>query len=216
MSGAGGAPTGVAGASGTSNVAGSTGSAAGAGGMMSQAGGSGPCRGCVELVMPVTAAEQSAQFQFQFAAPGLDFSAGSVQWRVQVLQADTNPNFFLTTDVQNGASNSYAGVFANYSVLSTYNFPPGQWLDLAVDVSAHPPPQTGPGFNYRAVEWVSLTIGTTAAFEGTGTVRVLIDSVMFTGVSGATSTEFSTGLDGLMLNTFDAPQGTQPPILHPL
>jgi hypothetical protein len=187
--------------------------------MMSQGvAGSGdvPCRGCVELVMPVTAAEQSAQFQFQFAAPGLDFSSGAVQWRVQVLQADTNPSYFLTTDVQNGPSNSYAGVFANYSVLSTYNFPPGQWLDLAVDVSAHPPPQTGPGFNYRAVEWVSLTIGTTAAFEGTGTVRVLIDSVMFTGVSGATSTEFSTGLDGLMLNTFDAPQGTQPPILHPL
>lgn len=165
--------------------------------------------------MPVTAAEQSAQFQFQFAAPGLDFSSGSVQWRVQVLQADTNPNFFLTTDVQNGPTNSYAGVFANYSVLSTYNFPPGQWVDLAVDVSTHPPPATGPGFNYRAVEWVSLTVGTTADFEGTGTVRVLIDSVAFSGVSGATSSDFSTGLDGLTLNAFDAPPGTQAPILHP-
>ena len=214
-----GSSSGAAGApgSGTTSVPGSAGSAAaGSGGMTSQGvTGDGPCRGCVALVMPVTAAEQSAQFQFQFAAPGLDFSSGSVQWRVQVLQADTNPNFFLTTDVQNGPSNSYAGVFANYSVLSTYNFPPGQWVDLAIDVSTHPPPATGPGFNYRAVEWVSLTVGTTAAFTGTGTVRVLIDSVLFSGVSGATSTDFSSGLDGFMLNAFDAPEGTQPPILYP-
>ncbi|HEU4576617.1 MAG TPA: hypothetical protein VFS67_00075 [Polyangiaceae bacterium] len=216
--GAGGAGAGGAGVGGAAGGSGAAGSAAGGAGGTSQVIGAGdaPCRGCVELVMPVTEAEQSAQFQFQFAAPGLDFSAGTVQWRVQVLQADTNPNFFLTTDVQNGPSNSYAGVFANYSVLSTYNFPPAQWLDLAIDVSAHPPPQTGPGFNYRAVEWVSLTVGTTEAFEGTGTVRVLIDSVTFTGVSGATSTDFRTGLDGFMLNAFDAPEGTQPPILHPL
>ena len=216
-SGAGGA-SGTAGASGTGGVLGSAGSSSGgAGGMLPGAAGSGngPCRGCVELVMPVTGPEQSAQFQFQFASPGLDFSSGAVQWRVQVLPADANPNYFLTTDVQNGPTNSYAGVFANYSVLSTYNFPPGQWVDLAIDVSTHPPPATGPGFNYRAVEWVSLTVGTTAAFTGTGTVRVLIDSVLFSGVSGATSTDFSSGLDGFMLNAFDAPEGTQPPILYP-
>jgi hypothetical protein len=173
-----------------------------------------PCHGCVELVVPVTAAQQSAQFEFQYAAPGLDFSSGSLQWRVQVLPVDTNPNFFITTDVQNGESNAYAGLFENYRVLSGANFPAGEWVELAVDVSGFPPPLMT-GFDYRRVEWVSLTLGTTSEFVGTGTVRVLVDSFAINGVTYGNRSDFSTGADGLDLDAFQVPEGTLEPIFHP-
>ena len=69
-------------------------------------------------------------------------------------------------------------------MLSLYNFTPNEWVDLVVDVSAHPPRMVAGAFNYQAVALVVLTLGTSSTFSGTGTIRVLVDSLTFSGVSG--------------------------------
>jgi len=168
----------------------------------------------VELVVPVTGPDQAASFRFLFDQP-TDFSQASLTWRVQVLEPDTNTNFYLTTDVQIITG---PGIFENYTVLSPYNFSPGEWLDLSVDVSAHPPRMVEPGaavgFDYRAVQLVVLTLGTTPTFASTDTIRVLVDSLTVSGVPSFTSRDFSTGTQGLGLAA-GAPPGTSEPIFHP-
>jgi hypothetical protein len=183
---------------------------AGAAGAGSVQMGPAPCQGCLELAVPVTAPDQSASFRFAFDPP-MDFSRASVTWRVQVPEASTNSNFFLTTDVQNSTG---VGIFENYNVLSRYNFTPNEWVDLVVDVSAHAPSMVAGSFNYQAVALVVLTLGTTSTFSGTGTIRVLVDSVTFNGVPGLESSDFALDADGLELSPLDAPPGASQPIHH--
>ena len=62
---------------------------------------------------------------------------------------------------------------------------------------------------------MALALGTTEAFQGSGTIRVFVDSAQITGVSGAQSATFTSGVDELKLNPFDPPPGTSQPIHHP-
>lgn len=177
-----------------------------------------PCSGCVELLVPVTGPAQRAAFRIPFAAPGADFSAGYVVWRVQVPAANANAAFFLTLEVLNGPALGYAGIYESYQLLSSDNFPPGEWVDLTVDVSLHPPPSSAigtPGFDYAAVESLGLALGTTATFAGAASIRVLLDSVTIGGVSTVQSLNFSAGADGLVLDAYGVPAGTSAPIFHP-
>lgn len=206
--GAGGAPATDESSAGAAGVA-AAGAGAGAGGALA------PCSGCVELSVPVDGPGQAASYMFVFEAPGADFSGAVVRWRVRVPEEDTSAGYYLTTDVQNGFELGFAGRFENYRPLTPGNFPPGEWVELAVDVSAAPLPGSEGGFDPRAVEWVALTLGTTDGFTGDGVIRVLVDAVAFEGVAEQPSVEFTSGADGLELNAFEAPEGTGEPLHHP-
>jgi hypothetical protein len=175
------------------------------------------CSGCVELLVPVTGGQQ-VSFQFEFPAPGEAFDGGIIEWRVQVPEANADPAFFIIPYVQNGAALLYAGVYGNAPPLSTDNFPPGQWVDIAISVPAAPalPPFDGSTeFDGRVVERVGITLGASAEFTGAGTIRLLLDSVTFSGVPSVANVTFATSVEGFVLNQFLVPEGTSEPIHHP-
>lgn len=204
----GGAGTGGA-AGGGAGGTGGTGGAAGTGGT-----GSVPvtCTGCVEITLPVTAADQaltpplnSAFYQFTFPAPGVDLSNATVTWRVQVLTPSAT--FYLQTASQNGASNNYAGSYVNYTTLTETSFPAGQWVDVVQNLAAlgggagdagvgdagEEPSDAGAGDAGDAApppatgvfdksRVESVSLQVGVVAPNAGTVTIVIDSVTFTGV----------------------------------
>ncbi|HKO89815.1 MAG TPA: hypothetical protein VJU61_01610, partial [Polyangiaceae bacterium] len=73
-----------------------------------------------------------------------------------------------------------------------------------------------PGLYDKSVTlFFGLQVGSNAAFTGTGTVHIAIDSVTLTGVPGVADKLFTTGVDGLGLNAYEAPPGTLAPVHHP-
>ncbi|MET0412619.1 MAG: hypothetical protein ABW217_15050 [Polyangiaceae bacterium] len=251
-------------AAGSGGVAGSTGNAGtggaaggGAGGVAGSGGAAGntggptvECTGCVELTLPVTAADQaavpaqnSAIYNFTFPAPGVDLSEATITWRVQVLTPGAT--FFLQTSAQNGTSNGFAGNYVNYTAITDTAFPAGQWVDVvqnlaalqgpgvgdagvgdaggeapgdagvgdAGDAAVAPPPATGV-FDKSRVESVAIQLG--AIPPNVGSATIVIDSVTFTGVDATAvpNKTFDTGVEGLTLNTYQAPAGATAPVAH--
>lgn len=176
-----------------------------------------PCSGCAELVVVLSEGSQSAYFNFELPDPGLDFTGGSVTWRVQVPEGSNGVDYGLSTIAQNGAEQLYAIVAGNYATLTAENFPPGEWRDISFDLSPYPPEADAglAAFDNRRVQRIGINVGSTPTFAGTSTVRLLIDSVTYTGVPTVDLVTFTSSLEGLALNTFQVPPGTLPPILHP-
>lgn len=177
-------------------------------------------------------------YQFSFPAPGVDMSDAVITWRVQAVQ--NNANIFLNAYAQNGdnVDNTldYANVYPAFITLSAANFPPGEWRNLVVDLAGYaayvaadagtPPPAPAdagdaggpldPGlFNKAAVESIGIQVGTTPAFTGTAVAHVAIDSVTISGVPGNTGYTFDTTAQGLGINMYQVPPGTQAPVPHP-
>jgi hypothetical protein len=177
-----------------------------------------PCSGCAELVVVLSGASQSAYFNFEVPEPGLDFTGGRVTWRVQVPEGSNAADYSLYTIAQNGTEQLYATVTGKYATLTRENFPPGEWRDISFDLSAHPPEADAgsTAFDNRRVQRIGINVGSTPTlFVGTSTVRLLIDSVTYTGVPNVDLVTFTSGLEGLALNTFQLPTGTLPPSQHP-
>jgi hypothetical protein len=252
----GGPAAGSGGVAGTGGGAGTGGAAGGGAGGTSGNGGGGAggtggvtvsCTGCVEITLPVTAADQaltpalnSAFYQFSFPAPGVDLSNATVTWRVQVLTPSAN--YYLQTASQNGTANNFAGNYVNYTTLTETAFPAGQWVDVVQNLAAlgggagdagvgdaggeapgdagtgdagdaAAPPATGE-FDKSRVESVALQVGVVS--PNAGTVTIVIDSVTFTGVDATAvpNKTFDSGVEGLTLNTFQAPPGAAAPVAH--
>lgn len=176
-----------------------------------------PCRGCAELVVVLSEESQVAYFYFEFSEPGLDFTGGSVTWRVQVPEGSNGDDYSLFTLAQNGAEQLFAPVTGNYATLTRETFPPGEWRDISFDVSAYPPTADAglTAFDNRRVQRIGISVGSTPTFAGTATVRLLVDSVTYSGVQNVDLVTFTSSLEGLVLATFPIPPGTLPPVLHP-
>jgi hypothetical protein len=226
--GSGGAAGGGAGGTG----GGTGGTSAGGGG----AGGAGPsitCTGCLELELPVVAGASNLGFQFNINAPAapLDLSDSTVTWKVQLLPADANANFFVQTYVANGPPEDPGYAFnnyANYTALTTAGFPAGTWVDIVHDVGALPAAggsdagaDSGPegdggvvpitAFDNSVVRAVGIQIGAAMANTTTGTVRILVDSVTFTNATGAPAGTFTVDAEGLTANNYQMLPGVTPP-----
>jgi hypothetical protein len=198
------------------------------------AGGSGapaaPCTGCVELVAPVSGAnsadnlQDQVGYQFNLPAPGADFRDGRITWRLMASVNDDN--LFVSLYAQNGAPD-YSNVYPPGPALNTLSFPPGTWVDLTLDLATYGylPGIAGaeaggaalidPGtFDKATVESFGIQLKTGAAFAGTRAIRLLIDSVTVEGVAGQSARSFDAGSEGLVVNQYEVPLGTQPPLHH--
>jgi len=139
----------------------------------------------------------------------------------------------------------YPGTAPARQNLTAAAFPPNVWTNVVLDLSqyrslvsadagadAAPPVvvadagdagdagAAGPGLDPGAYDksvtlFFGLQVGANAAFTGTGTVHIAIDSVTLTGVTGVPDKLFTTGVDGLGLNAYEAPPGTVAPVHHP-
>lgn len=188
-----------------------------------------PCTGCVELVAPVSGANSAENlqdqvgYQFNVAAPGLDGRDARITWRLMSLVDDDN--LFVTLYAQNGAPD-YSNVYPNGQALNSANFPPGMWVDVTLDLSAYgfipgagtPAPGAtllDPGtFDKTRVESFGIQLRTGSTPVGTRAIRVLVDSVTVEGVPGQPARSFDSGSDGLGVNNYQVPLGTQPPLPH--
>jgi hypothetical protein len=223
--GTGGAPGGTGGG-GTGGTTGGTGGTGGAGPSIT-------CTGCLELELPVVAGASNLGFQFNFNAPAapLDLSDSTVTWKVQVLAADANANFFVQTYIANGPPEDPGYAFnnyANYTALTTAGFPSGTWVDIVHNVGALPAPggsdagaDSGPegdggvvpitAFDKSVVRAVGIQIGAAMTNTAAGTVRVLVDSVTFTNTTGAPAGTFTVDAEGLTANNYQMLPGVTPP-----
>jgi hypothetical protein len=189
-----------------------------------------PCTGCVELVAPVSGANSAGNlqdqvgYQFNLPAPGADFRDARITWRVMASMNDDN--LFVSLYAQNGGPD-YSNIYPPGPALSALNFPPGAWVDLTLDLAtyAHLPGTGGaeaagaalidPGtFDKTTVESFGIQLRTGSAFTGTRAIRLLIDSVSVEGVSGQSARTFDEDADGLIVNQYEVPLGTQPPLHH--
>lgn len=224
--------------------AGGLGGGGGAGGAGPDVTAQATCTGCVELITPVSGANSAtnladqAIFQISFPTPGVDFSNGVITWKIMPLQ--NNDNLFINTFAQNGPPDAYSGVYPTYRALSVANFPAGQWTDVVLDISAYrgtagadagadaaPPvvvadagdagvagPLDPGAFIKERVQFIGIQVGAGAAFTGSTTVRVAVDSVTITGVTGQPGFTFDTTNQGLAQNSYELPPGTPAPVHH--
>jgi hypothetical protein len=181
------------------------------------------------------------QVGYQFTiTPPANGAVGVVTWRVMALE--NNANMFVNVYAQNGAP-GFGGVFPRFTALSAANFPPNTWVDIELDLSEYAflagadagvlpevdagvvaadagdagvaPNSLDPGtFDKTAVAALGIQLGTTEAFTGSGVARLAIDSVTISGIPGQVTKEFTTSADGLAINMFEVPTGTQDPIFH--
>lgn len=187
-----------------------------------------PCTGCVELVAPMSGAnsadnlQDQVGYQFNIPAPGADFRSARITWRI--MAATNNDNLFVSLYAQNGAPD-YSNVYPAGPALSTVNFPPGEWVDLTLDLATYGylpgtvgaeatgAPLTDPGtFDKTTVESFGIQLKTGGAFTGTRAIRLLIDSVTVEGAAGQSTRTFDEGAEGLGVNQYQVPLGTQPPL----
>jgi hypothetical protein len=243
--GSGGRAGGGAGGGGAGGTGGGNGGTSSGGGGAGGGGGAAPalatCTGCVELIVPVTGPNDNGGttnlndqvgYQITFPAPGVDFSDGVVTWRIAAVEP--NANFFINLYAQNGAP-GYAGIFPVYTALAPAQFAANTFVDVTLDISAYasiagdagtePPPAADAGdaggpidpgnFNKAAVEAIGIQVGATGALTGNAIVRVAVDSINITGVTGQANRTFTTTAEGLAINMYQVPTGTQAPVVHP-
>jgi hypothetical protein len=236
--GAGGTSGGGTGGGGTGGTTGGTGGGTGGAGGAPAA--LATCTGCVELIVPVTGPNDNGGttnlndqvgYQFTFPAPGVDFSDGVVTWRIAAVEP--NANYFINLYAQNGAP-GYAGIFPVYTALAPAQFAANAFVDVTLDISGYAsiagdagtePPAADAGdaggpldpgnFNKAAVEAIGIQVGASGALTGSAIVRVAVDSVTITGVPGQANRTFTAGAEGLAINMFQVPTGTQAPVHHP-
>jgi hypothetical protein len=205
--------------------------------------GTATCTGCVELVVPVnggnSAENMADQVGYQIAftpPPGVDMSNAVITWRLQAVE--NNDNFFLNLYAQMGAP-GYAGQYEPYTALTAAAMPAGTFRDIVLDLSTiaplggAPAGDAGPAvdagdaggggaprapqnaaFNKAQIESIGIQLGTSAAFTGTGVVRVAVDSITIAGVPGQADRTFTAGAEGLAINMYQVPPGTLAPIVH--
>jgi hypothetical protein len=252
-----GTPIGNAGTGGNAGGGGTSGSAgnAGTGGMRTMLppplmAPMADCTGCVQLTASVPATitdmtmmENVVQFQFPpppAAMPPFDLSnVTAITWRVRALTND--PSFFVRALVQNSppeAADYTLGTFGDRAMLTAAAFPPGEWVNVVLDLSGAGGADAGVGadagdagglvdaggsvdaggtlsaFDKSKVRVFALNVGSIAA--AAGLVSVEVQSVTLTGTSpNFSNVDFSTGLNGLTANNYLALPGTQfPPTAH--
>lgn len=200
------------------------------------------CTGCVELIAPVTGPNDNSvnppvnvadqvSFIFTIPAASSDFSNGVITWRVMALE--NNANLQLNFFAQNGMPQNYAGIYPITLALSAVEFPPGQWRDVVLDLSQYEPIAGGDagapapadagdggallpnnGFDKSLLAQFGITLGINATTTGSAVVRVAVDSVGISGVTGQVDHTFATGVEGLGINMYQVPPGTPPPFFH--
>jgi hypothetical protein len=224
-------------------MGGSAGSA-GSAGMAGSAGTTGmtaiTCTGCVELTVPipatpVTATGSQAGFVFSAAATDAPFdltNVTTITWRIQVISAETG--YVVQPVLQTAPPEDPAYAFGAYPAqvaLTPAAFPAGEWVDVPIDVSAlagaiggdadagvdageaDAGPATLTAFDKSKVRSITLNVGALAT-AGEGIASIVVDSVTVTGTSNFTTKTFDTDAEGLTLNMFQVPPGTQAPIFH--
>lgn len=190
------------------------------------------CTGCAVLSVPFSAAAQTAGYQLSLTAPGLDLSTAVITFNVQVYTP--NPNLTLQATVQN-AGGTFPGFYGAPQVaITAANFPAGTFAStISIDMATVAGPSylggdagvadagdAGPTpdpavFDKTSADLLNLQFASSATFTGTFNALIAIDSIAVTNVPGYTGVTFTTGLDGLRLNTYTGstePAGTPPPV----
>ncbi len=216
--------TGKAGSAGSA-TAGSAGEGSGgsAGAPGGDAGGA-PCSGCVELVVPVDGGVQNTMFNFALPS-AVDMSAAVITYRVRALTlgAELHANPFAQDEDYGGFPNSPEPLSADNGFVDEET-----WVDLSFDLAAIPAApllggsdaggrQPDPAaFDRSAVKQFGLHVGTGGAFAGDLSVRVLVDSVTFSGVDDSVLPDitFSSDAEGLTINSY-GPRPGSAVIHHP-
>jgi hypothetical protein len=176
---------------------------------------------------------RQAQFLFRPAA-AVDMSNTTITWKVKVVTPTTEipaDLMYVAPFAQNGAALNYAGAYADQVPLTAANgFTSAEtWVDVvhdiagfgvappagadagdaggAVDAGAEGDSGAAPapaGFDKTQVFQYGLYVGATAAFTGTGTVRVALDSVTFSDPA-FTDVTFTGGAEGFQLDGYLMP-----------
>jgi hypothetical protein len=79
---------------------------------------------------------------------------------------------------------------------------------------ASPPPNIIDAFDKSQIIQIGIFVGVNEAFNGGATVRVAVDQVTITGVPSQADRTFTTGDEGLVINQYNIPPGTPPPVFH--
>ena len=89
--------------------------------------------------------------------------------------------------------------------------------DAGADASADagPAPVLLSAFDAAYVRSVGIQIGAAAANTDSGTIRLLVDSVTFTGIDGAPMGTFDMTAEGLVANNYQNIAGVTDPTHHP-
>jgi hypothetical protein len=183
-----------------------------------------------------TSASRQAQFLFRPAAV-VDMSNTTITWKVKVVTPTTEipaDAMYIAPFAQNGQALNYAGDYAQQIPLNAANgFTSAEtWVDVLHDVAGAgvTPPAGGDagdagdgvvdagdgdsgaapaagGFDKTQVFQYGLYVGATAAFTGTGTVRVAVDSVTYTDPA-FTDVTFTANAEGFQLDPYMVPPGS--------
>lgn len=181
-------------------------------------------------------ASRQAQFLFRPMMP-VNMTTTTITWTVKaVTPASEIPpeQMYVAPFAQNGMALDYAGYYAPQVPLTAANgfTSPDAWVEVVLDIAAlggeapagsggdagvdggvdAAPPVTAPppipaGFDRAQIFQYGLYVGATAAFTGTGTVRVAVDSVTYTG-GDFTDVTFTAGAENLTLDQFMLPPGS--------
>ncbi len=185
--GTGGDGTGGMGTGGTGGMGGMGGAMAtgGMGGMAPVA----PCSGCVELFVPLTAADEGTVFEIDLGSE-VDMSGTEVAFNVQVI---TDGNAGGLQQVPKNAD--YTSVYTGWT---NFTDAEGSFIDVSVDVGA----QDGDGgFDASAVQFVGLEVSAGEDWDGAmwGDTYVYVDSITFSDGSTA-DLDFSSDAGGMYVN----------------
>jgi hypothetical protein len=179
---------------------------------------------------------RQAQFLFRPAALA-DMSNTTITWRVKVVTPTTEipaEAMYVAPFAQNGEPLGYAGAYDPQTALTAANgftsadtwveieqdiagfgvTPPagadaGDAGDGVLDAGAEGDAAAAPagGFDKTQVFQYGLYVGATAAFTGTGTVRVALDSVTFSDPA-FTDVTFTAGAENFQLDGYLLPPGS--------
>jgi len=204
---------------GAGSNSGGSGGASGGGG--DGAGGGGPlvpatCTGCVELIVPVSTTGDKAVFEFQLDDAAVDLSDAVITWRVQAVNdtaADWSDSGFMVIKAFAQSppppQSNPPGFFTEARLLSLENFQPNTWHDLVFNVASFPIAQTPSDFDKTNAIRIGLELAAGSNFFGTHSIRVFVDSVVFSGVPGLSNRSFDTDVEGFVLNDWQVPMSTR-------
>jgi hypothetical protein len=185
--------------------------------------------------LPTGATNFQAGYEFNAVAPAEVFDLSEVEtitWRIQALTP--NAAYYVQAFLQNGPPESlnYLGFYAGNVALAPTTFTAGTWVNVVLDVGAIGAPLGDAGadageppvvaevdagdagiiltaFDKSLTRAIGLQVGAPAGSPA-GFVSVEVDSVTVAGTSNFTTRTFDANVQGLTLNTFQAPTGTVP------
>lgn len=180
------------------------------------------------------------QVGYQFTAPTgtvIDMSDAVITWSIAAVAPNANTS--VTLYAQNGMPQGYAGAY-QFIALDPTAFTANVFTDVSIDLSAlaaaagdggvppveepdaggdggaaGPAPTIVGDFDKSQIAQFGITLGVSAAFTGSTVLRVAVDEVRVEGVSGQADRTFTAGVEGLAINQYQVPPGTQEPVHHP-